>query len=148
MSQEPQQDSHSHELVEHRGGCHCGQVRYRVHAQARIRVSQCNCSICARSGYLGLIVPGSRFELLSGEEFLEDYSFNSGTARHRFCRACGIKSFYIPRSHPDGVNVNARCLDPDTVLEMTVESVDGQNWEDVYARSGNNPYPNQEDASG
>ena len=106
-------------------------------------MSQCNCSICARSGYLGLIVPGSRFELLSGEEFLEDYSFNSGTARHRFCRACGIKSFYIPRSHPDGVNVNARCLDPGTVLEMAVKSVDGQLWENVYAESGINPYPGQ-----
>ena len=148
MSQDPPQDSPSTELIEHRGGCHCGQVRYRVHAPSRIRVSQCNCSICSRSGYLGLIVPGARFELLSGEEYLENYLFNSGTAQHRFCRTCGIKSFYIPRSHPDGVNVNARCLDPGTVLKMTIESVDGQNWEDVYADGRNNPYPAGGESSG
>lgn len=143
MNMVPSDDT---ETIEHQGGCHCGRVRYRVFAPARISVSQCNCSICARSGYLGLIVPAAQFELLGGEEDLQSYVFNTGTARHYFCRFCGIKSFYVPRSHPDGINVNARCLDPGTVLEMEVKPVDGQNWEVQYADGGNNPYPGQEES--
>lgn len=119
-------------LVEHRGGCHCGRVRFALRAPARIEVMDCNCSICAKSGYLHLIVPRTRFELLSGEAELTTYRFNTGTAEHRFCRVCGIKSFYLPRSHPDGVSVNARCLDDGTVEEMSVTKFDGRNWELQY----------------
>ncbi|HXF66956.1 MAG TPA: GFA family protein [Burkholderiales bacterium] len=119
-------------MVRHTGGCHCGRVRFEVVAPARIRVTECNCSICSKSGYLHLIVPAGRFKLLSGAEALTAYSFNTGTAKHLFCSVCGIKSFYIPRSHPDGFSVNARCLDPGTVQEMTVEPFDGRNWEQQY----------------
>ena len=111
------------------GGCHCGAVRFRVRAMPDIHVSECNCSICAMAGYLHLIVPRQDFELLSGEEVLEEYRFNTGTARHLFCRRCGIKSFYVPRSHPHGISVNARCLDPGEVRSMTVTAFDGRNWE-------------------
>ena len=120
------------DAIEHEGGCHCGQMRYRVIAPAKLRVTQCNCSICSRSGYLGLIVPKVDFELISGTDYLASYCFNTGTARHLFCRRCGIKSFYMPRSHPGSVNVNARCLDPQTIMGMTIRSIDGQNWEAVY----------------
>jgi hypothetical protein len=119
-------------MVTHRGGCHCGRVRYEVEAPAEITVSECNCSICSKSGYLGLAVPASRFRLLSGAGSLTAYSFNTGTARHLFCAHCGIKSFYVPRSHPDGYNVNARCLDPGTVTRMTVRPFNGQEWEKQY----------------
>jgi len=119
-------------MIWHKGGCHCGRVRFEVQAPAEISVSQCNCSICAKSGYLGLVVPAARFRLVQGEESLTTYSFNTGTARHLFCSHCGIKSFYVPRSHPDGYNVNARCLDGGTVTAMTVRPFNGQEWEKQY----------------
>jgi hypothetical protein len=115
--------------VVHAGGCHCGRVRFEVTAPASISVAECNCSICAKCAYLHLIVPKSRFRLLQGEEFLTNYRFNTGVAQHLFCKVCGIKSFYVPRSHPDGISVNARCLDPGTVEHMEVRPFDGVNWE-------------------
>ena len=111
-------------FVTHRGGCHCRRVRFEVDAPAALDVLDCNCSICRMGGFLHLIVPATRFRLLSGADDLTQYTFNTGAARHRFCRVCGIKSFYIPRSHPDGVDVNARCLDPGTVTTMTVTPFD------------------------
>lgn len=110
------------------GGCHCGAVRFEVEAEEPLSITECNCSICHRTGYLHLIVDAERFHLLTGESALTDYRFNTGTACHRFCRVCGIKSFYIPRSHPNGVSVNLRCLDtPPAGLNIT--SFDGRNWE-------------------
>jgi hypothetical protein len=111
-------------LVTHRGGCHCRRVRFELDAPARLEVLDCNCSICRMSGFLHLIVPASRFRLVSGAEDLSEYTFNTGTARHLFCRHCGVKSFYVPRSNPDGFDVNARCLDEGTVAEMTVAAFD------------------------
>ena len=116
-------------MITHSGGCHCGRVRFEVTAPAAISVAQCNCSICAKSAYLHLIVPKSRFRLLQGEEFITTYTFGTGVAKHYFCKVCGIKSFYVPRSDPDGVSVNARCLDPGTVTRMEVRPFDGRNWE-------------------
>ena len=113
----------------HRGGCHCGRVRFEVEAPAEITVTDCNCSICVRTGYQHLIVPRERFKLVQGEEFLTNYRFNTGAAQHLFCKVCGIKSFYVPRSHPEGISVNARCLDPGTVTHMEFEPFDGRNWE-------------------
>jgi len=118
--------------IVHAGGCHCGAVRFEVEAPARIEVTDCNCSICSKAGYLHLIVPKSRFRLLKGEDALKTYTFNTGTAKHLFCSVCGIKSFYVPRSHPDGISVNARCLDEGTVEAMTVVAKDGRNWEKTY----------------
>lgn len=128
-------------MITHRGGCHCGRVKYEVIAPARIRVNQCNCSICSKSGYLGLLVPKQRFKLLCGEEHLSTYTFNTGVAKHLFCSHCGIKSFYRPRSHPDGFNVNARCLDPATIENMEIIPVDGQNWEKRYPKGRADSYP-------
>jgi hypothetical protein len=95
-------------------------------------VSDCNCSICSKAGYLHLIVPADRFTLLSGEDALTVYQFNTGTARHLFCSVCGIKSFYVPRSHPDGVSVNARCLDEGTVEATQIRQTNGREWEKTY----------------
>ena len=107
-------------IVTHRGGCHCGRVRFEVDAPARIDALECNCSICRMTGFLHLIVPAGRFRLLSGAEDLTEYSFNTGVAKHRFCRVCGVKAFYIPRSNPDGFDVNVRCIDPATIESMSV----------------------------
>ena len=93
------------------GGCHCRRVRFQIDAPASLEVLECNCSICTMTGFLHLIVPASRFRLLAGADALIEYTFNAGVAKHRFCRHCGIKSFYVPRSHPDGYSINARCLD-------------------------------------
>ena len=119
-------------MIQHTGGCHCGRVRFEVTAPAHLEVSECNCSICGKTGFLHLIVPKSRFRLLSGEDSLTAYRFNTGVAKHLFCSVCGIKSFYVPRSHPDGYSVNARCLDEGTVEGMTVKPFDGKNWEKQY----------------
>ena len=129
-------------LVVHRGGCHCGNVRFEVTAPARILVTQCNCSICSKSGYLGLVVRADRFKLVQGEESLTAYRFNTRNAKHTFCSICGVKSYYYPRSHPDGVNVNARCLDPGTVATRIVRQVDGRNWETVFRDGSSAPYLN------
>ena len=104
-------------------------MRFEVDAPARIEALDCNCSICRMTGFLHLIVPASRFRLLAGAGDLVEYTFNTGVAKHRFCRVCGIKSFYIPRSNPDGVDVNARCLDEGSYESITVEPFDGANWE-------------------
>lgn len=117
------------EKVTHRGGCHCGAVRFEVRAPARITVQHCNCSVCSKTGFVHLIVPAEDFTLLSGSARLQTYTFNTGVARHLFCEVCGIKSFYVPRSHPDGFSVNLRCLDEGTVEAVTVADFDGRNWE-------------------
>jgi centromere protein V len=119
-------------MITHKGGCHCGRVRFEVDAPATLVVDDCNCSMCYRTGYLHLIVTKDRFRIVQGEEALVTYTFNTRTARHLFCGTCGIKPFYVPRSHPDGWSVNVRCIDAGTVKGMKVNAVDGKNWEQHY----------------
>lgn len=119
-------------MITHKGGCHCGRVRFEVIAPAILQVDDCNCSICSKVAFLHLIVPAERFKLLTGREALTTYSFNTHTAKHLFCSTCGIKSFYVPRSHPDGFSVNARCLDEGTIEAMQVRAIDGMQWEKQY----------------
>lgn len=114
--------------MKYNGGCHCSAVRFEVDAPEEIEVEDCNCSICRMSGYLHLIVPKSAFTLLSDESALNLYTFNTGVAKHYFCKICGIKPFYIPRSNPDGVDVNVRCLDAPP-SNMRIVAFDGKNWE-------------------
>ena len=112
-----------------RGGCHCRRVDFEVTAPDHLTVYDCNCSICLLSGFLHLIVDAKNFRLLRGENILTTYQFNTGTAKHRFCGVCGIKSFYVPRSHPNGYSVNARCLDTVDVDKIDIKPFDGANWE-------------------
>ncbi|MGO8918211.1 MAG: GFA family protein [Stellaceae bacterium] len=116
------------------GGCHCGRVRFRVTADLA-RITECNCSICAKKGFLHLIVAPQQFELLSGDGDLASYRFNTGTAKHLFCRHCGIHAFYVPRSDPDKIDVNVRCLDGVDLGAITPERFDGRNWEEAIERS-------------
>lgn len=108
-------------------------MRFEVTAPVDLQATECNCSICSKSGFLHLIVPKSRFRLLQGEEYLTTYTFNTGVARHLFCKICGVKSFYVPRSNPDGYSVNVRCLDPGTVRKVRIAKFDGVHWEDHAA---------------
>ena len=114
------------------GGCHCGRVRFRVTADLS-RVTDCNCSICTKKGFLHLIVPPQAFELLSGREALTTYRFNTGTAQHTFCATCGMHPFYVPRSDPDKIDVNVRCLDDVDISAIKVQPFDGRNWEHAIA---------------
>ncbi|MBL6751746.1 MAG: GFA family protein [Nevskia sp.] len=115
--------------IVHRGGCHCGAVRFEFLAPAQVTVQRCNCSVCAMTGFVHLIVPGADFSLLRGADRLQAYTFNTGTARHLFCAVCGVKSFYVPRSNPDGYSVNLRCIEPGTIGQVQYEDFDGRNWE-------------------
>lgn len=119
-------------LLRHLGGCHCGRVRFEVLAPAILDVEDCNCSICSMFGFLHLIVTADRFQLLRGADSLTTYTFNTGTAKHLFCSTCGSKSFYVPRSHPDGFSVNVRCIDPGTIEKMNIHPVDGRQWEKAF----------------
>lgn len=119
-------------VIVHAGGCHCGRVRFEVDAPAELVIDECNCSMCRRTGFLHLIVPQERFRIVQGADAMATYTFNTGTAKHMFCATCGIKPFYVPRSHPDGWSVNARCIDSDTVRGMKINAVDGRNWEMQY----------------
>ncbi len=111
------------------GGCHCGAVRFEVDLPDAIEAENCNCSICAMSGNIHVIVPASRFRLVCGEDMLTRYTFDTGAAQHLFCKACGVKSYYIPRSNPDGVAVTYRCLDDWRDLDVTINDFDGVDWE-------------------
>ena len=121
------------DLVMHRGGCHCGRVRFEIDAPATLDVLDCNCSMCRMTGFLHLIVPASRFRLTAGADDLAEYRFNTGTARHLFCRHCGVKAFYVPRSHPDGWSVNVRCLDAGTVEHVNITAFDDNDREAATA---------------
>lgn len=114
--------------MKYEGGCHCQRVRFEVQAPPEFKTLACNCSICAMTGFLHLIVPAQDFKLLTDDSCLETYTFNTHTAKHFFCRHCGVKSFYRPRSHPEGISVNVRCLDG-MAERRADELFDGANWE-------------------
>jgi hypothetical protein len=119
------------------GGCHCGRVRFRVIADLS-RVSECNCSICAKKGFLHLIVPPERFELLTGKDELTTYEFNTKVAKHTFCKTCGIHAFYVPRSDPDKIDVNVRCLEAIDLAAIQPGLFDGKNWEAAMEKRPSN----------
>lgn len=111
------------------GGCHCKAVRFEALLPETVEAQTCNCSMCEKLGFVHVIVPESRFRLLSGQDQITTYTFNTGVAKHTFCSVCGVKSFYRPRSNPDGWSVNARCLDNPDDLDIRIEAFDGRNWE-------------------
>lgn len=114
--------------MKYSGSCHCGAVRFEIEAPDVLEAERCNCSICTKSGYLHLILPLARFRLVAGEDVITTYTFNTGVAKHTFCRVCGVKPFYTPRSNPDGIDINVNCLDTPPA-ELTIVEFDGRNWE-------------------
>lgn len=121
--------SEDRDLTPHNGGCHCGAVRFEADLPAVVEAQSCNCSMCEKVGFIHIIVPENRFRLTAGADQITTYTFNTGVAKHTFCKVCGVKSFYRPRSNPDGWSVNARCLDTTEGLDLRIEAFDGQNWE-------------------
>ena len=112
-----------------RGGCHCGAVTWEAAIADEIVADECNCSMCAMTGFLHVIVPASKFRLITGQDQLTEYKFNTGVARHFFCKICGVKSFYVPRSNPDGFSLNLRCMDRAQFSKIEIRPFDGRNWE-------------------
>jgi hypothetical protein len=123
-------------LVTAQGGCHCGAVRFTIAAEQDSEMLDCNCSICSMSGYLHLFVRHENFELLSGRDCLTSYRFGSGKAEHIFCKKCGVKSFYQPRSHPKSFSVNFNCLEQNHGLRTTITPFNGRNWDAAAAEKG------------
>lgn len=111
-----------------RGGCHCGAVQFEVDLPVPLEAHRCNCSICRASGFLHLFAARPDFCLLRGEDCLSEYRFHTKTARHLFCSRCGVKSFYVPRSHPEGYSINLNCLDLPGGIEVRLSEFDGRNW--------------------
>jgi hypothetical protein len=118
----------SNETHVYRGGCHCGRVAFEVTGVLEL-ASQCNCSICTRKGYLHWIVARENFRMLTPQTNLATYTFNTGVAKHHFCPQCGVASFYIPRSDPDKIDINVRCLDEVDLAALKLDYFDGQHWE-------------------
>ena len=118
-----------------KGGCHCRAVRFEADVAHEVEILDCNCSVCAMTGFRHLIVPHEAFRLMSGEQALVSYRFGTGAANHLFCATCGIKSFYQPRSHPEAWSVNLNALDDrGGSLTITTRAFDGRNWEEAAAR--------------
>lgn len=115
--------------VTHKGGCHCGTVRFELDAPAALSAKRCNCSLCSKTGFVHVFAGQDEFRITAGEDNLTEYRFNTKTARHLFCKTCGVKSFYVPRSHPDGWSINLNCIETDTIASATVSDFDGANWE-------------------
>uniref|UniRef100_A0A8C6S8U6 Centromere protein V n=1 Tax=Neogobius melanostomus TaxID=47308 RepID=A0A8C6S8U6_9GOBI len=118
------------DMVKHTGGCHCGAVRFEVLSSPDLHVFHCNCSICNKKQFHHFIVPESNFTLLQGSDNLTTYTFNTHVAKQIFCKTCGVQSFGIPRSNPDGYSIAPHCLDPGSVRSVTVENFDGIHWEE------------------
>jgi hypothetical protein len=116
------------------GGCHCGRVRFRAKVDLE-RLSECNCTICTKKGILHLPVAPEDFELLSGKNALTAYTFQTGVAQHTFCSHCGMHPFYIPRSSPHRLSVNARALDDIDISTLKPNGFfGGKNWEEAQAK--------------
>lgn len=117
--------------MQYRGGCHCGRIAFRVNAEIE-GVEICNCSICHMKGYVHWYVSRDRFELLTPEDHYSTYRFNTRIARHHFCPICGVAPFYIPRSDPDKIDVNLRCVEGVDLAGIPVTTFDGRHWEEAH----------------
>lgn len=116
----------------HIASCHCGAVQVHFEAPKAVKVTLCNCSMCRRTGHKHVFIPQNEATLI-GEENLSLYTFGSGAAKHYFCKICGTRPFYIPRSHPDTYSVNLRCIENDTLSASETIEFDGQNWDQNIA---------------
>ncbi len=116
-------------IVTHKGGCHCKEIQFEATGEENIKILNCNCSICSMTLYKHYIIPKKNFKLLQGSKYLTSYKFNTNIAKHMFCKKCGIKSFYIPRSHPDSISININCIYSNTIKNIKTIEFDGKNWE-------------------
>jgi hypothetical protein len=118
----------ANEIRTYRGGCHCGRISYEVTGSLTV-AEECNCSVCTKKGYLHWIVAREAFRMMTPPDHLATYTFNTGAAKHHFCPKCGVASFYIPRSDPDKIDVNVRCLEDVDLASLKIDHFDGRDWE-------------------
>jgi hypothetical protein len=113
-------------MKEYIGQCHCGGISFRFYSEDSVEIWKCNCSICEPLDYEHLFIKHDDFTIINGEELISEYSFGTKKAKHLFCKKCGIKSFYQPRSHPDSYSVNLKCIkNPPEVTNIVY--FDGKN---------------------
>jgi hypothetical protein len=124
----------------YRAGCHCGRIRFEVEGTLE-RVHTCNCSICNKTGYLHWNVEPAQIRMLAGDGEWTSYRFLTGVADNRFCPTCGISPFRIPRSDPNLIDVNARCIEDLDIATLQIEPFDGQNWEAALQARNENQRP-------
>ncbi len=117
----------------YKGSCHCGVVTFEVKARLD-HVVYCNCSICSKAGALWHAVTEENLRILSGEADLVLYQFNTKTAKHYFCKHCGIHPFSRPRIDPKRWVANVRCLEGVDAASLPVRPFDGQNWEEAAGK--------------
>ena len=115
-------------MITHLGSCHCKQIQFEVIGKNNIQVLDCSCSICSIVNYKHYVVDKSQFKLLKGKKYISTYTFNTKVAKHMFCKICGIKSFYIPRSHPDSISINLNCINSKTINKVKIIKFDGKHW--------------------
>ena len=113
-------------MKEYLGGCHCGAIKFKFSSEESIEIWKCNCSICKMSDYEHLFINHKDFKIIKGNNQLSEYSFGTKQAKHLFCKSCGMKSFYQPRSHPDSYSVNLKCVDKPPKV-MNIVNFDGEN---------------------
>jgi hypothetical protein len=118
-------------VTRYRGSCHCGRIAFEVEGEIG-GLEECNCSICRRKGYLHWYVDPERFHLLTKAQDLATYQFGTHTAKHHFCPVCGVAPFYRPRSDPDKIDVNVRCLEGVELEGLPIRRFDGRSWEAAY----------------
>ena len=124
------------------GSCHCGRVTFELQAELNY-VIDCNCSLCRRRGALWHGANESSLRIVSGEQDLALYQFNTKTAKHYFCKHCGIHPFARPRLDPSKWAVNVRCIDKADLSSLPVRRFDGEHWEEAakafYERAKRQP---------
>jgi hypothetical protein len=111
-------------LQTYRGECHCGSVRYEIRTDFP-ELTTCDCSICRRKNALMVKVHQDDFKLLSGESSLSVYQFHTRTAKHYFCKVCGIYPFHRKRVTPDYFGINVFCLIEFDPTGIPVRATDG-----------------------
>ncbi|MFT7144283.1 MAG: hypothetical protein ACI9TY_001523 [Alphaproteobacteria bacterium] len=119
--------------IVYEGSCHCGAVTFEVKATENLVLTECNCSICYKQGYVELLVDEPSLLILSGADSLSLYTFNTGIAQHTSCKTCSVKPFYRPRSSPHKYSVNSRCLNMAPALSVKTVKFNGQDWEESVA---------------
>ena len=110
------------------GGCHCKKVLFEFTSLIKVKLIKCNCTICKPLRYLHLIIPHKDFKLISNIKNIQIYQFGTKKAKHFFCKFCGVKSFYQPRSHQNAYSINYNSIkDPPKINQII--KFDGSNFE-------------------